>query len=392
MEFNISAKKYKFVVLIDQSPNILHLSNLSLFNFKNYESSTLAFCPSINCFLGDNGSGKTNLLDAIYHLSIGKSAFNSVDSQNIKHQEDFYIIQGDFELESQTQSIICSARIGQKKILKINKMQYEKLSEHVGKFPLVLIAPNDTEIIHDGSEFRRSFFDGFMSQLDQHYLQSLIRYNHFLQQRNSLLKQFAEKNYFDKDLLESYDSPILKFGFQIGQERKKFIEIYEPVFQKHYQNLSDFHEEVELVYESQFLDEHYEKKYRGALQKDMILQRTTQGIHKDDFSFTIKKYPIKKFGSQGQQKSYLIALKLAQFEIIKLNKGISPILLLDDIFDKLDEKRMSKLIEMVAKGNFGQIFITDARPERTYQIFEKMDIEVNFFQIKEGTVEELQVK
>lgn len=366
----------------------MYLQSIQLRQFKNYESLELEFSPQINSIVGENGSGKTNLLDAIYYLSIGKSAFNALDSQNILHEQSFFSIQGEFQKENSSNTIRCVVQTGKKKLLKVNQNTYQKISEHLGKFPVVLIAPNDTDLITLGSELRRNFFDSLISHLDFEYLQKLIQYNHWLKQRNSLLKQQMDGRPLDNDLLETYNLPMLEVGKTLNQNRTRFIQEFQPIFQKHYQFLTSQKEKTNITYRSQFSDENYEKVFRESLRKDMILQRTNVGIHRDDYDFEINSYPLKKFGSQGQQKSFVIALKLAQFEILKKHKNLTPILLLDDIFDKLDDERMAKLVEMVAQSTFGQIFITDARPERTLQVFKSLAIEKAVFHIEKGKSKE----
>ncbi|HXA01932.1 MAG TPA: DNA replication/repair protein RecF [Cytophagaceae bacterium] len=364
----------------------MYLENINLLNFKNYEELSLSFSEQVNFFMGANGSGKTNLLDAIYYLSLSKSAFNSNDSQNIKTGADFFMLSGSFIKDSKTSLVQASFAKGQKKVLKINKNPYEKLSEHIGEFPVVLIAPNDTDIIREGGEFRRKFFDGILAQLSHAYLNELIKYNHLLKQRNSLLKQFSERNHTDQDLVDTYDVQIISAAKFIYGERKKFLDEFVPVFTNHYQNLSEEKEETSLSYTSQLESTDFEKEYRQALKRDIILQRTTYGIHRDDFIFKIGEHPLKSYGSQGQQKSFVIALKLAQFDIIKKQKGFKPILLLDDIFDKLDDHRISKLMEMVAGHSFGQLFITDARAGRSEKLFAQIKAEVKVWRVEQGKI------
>lgn len=341
------------------------------------------FSSQINCFVGENGGGKTNLLDAIHYLSVTKSAFNTVDIQNIQHEQPFFLIKGTFIAGEKPHTIQCSLKRGQKKVVKHNRKAYEKISAHIGIFPVILIAPDDTGIIREGSEMRRKFFDGAISQLDPVYLENLIKYNHVLRQRNSLLRQFAERDYMDQDLLENYDDQLLRFGTDIHARRRQYIREYLPEFQRHYQNLSQGREQTGLQYESDFARDP-ETIFSGSLKRDLALQRTTRGAHKDDFIFEIEGYPLKKFGSQGQQKSFLIALKLAQFDCVRAAKGYKPILLLDDIFDKLDEVRIRKLMEMVADHSFGQLFVTDARPERTVGIFDHIEGDIKIFDITKG--------
>ena len=373
---------------IRQKPStlkLMHLESIRLTNFKNYTSVNLKFSAETNCFLGKNGSGKTNLLDAIYYLSFTKSANQSQDLQCIKHNESFFSIKGTFEQEAKKRVVLCGLQSGKKKLVKLDDKPYKKASEHVGKFPLVMIAPNDTDVIRGTSEARRRFFDAILSQVNPIYLQNLIEYNHVVKQRNSLLKQFAERDHFDADLLESFDQKLLDLGAQIFETRKDFTETFSPIVKQHYQNLSENNESVDLRYESHFSG-NARQLLKENLKKDLILKRSNVGTHKDEFHFSMDDRPIKKFGSQGQQKSYLIALKLANFDYLFQEKGIKPLLLLDDVFDKLDDFRITKLMEMVASDHFGQIFVTDARPERTRSIFQSIAHEVSFFDMSDGKV------
>lgn len=360
------------------------LENISLVNFKNYNDLKLTFSPEINCFVGNNGVGKTNILDAIYYLSMTKSAFNNVDHQNIRHGQAFFSIHGAFLKEDGQFQIHCSLKAGQKKVVKKNKKIYDKISEHIGEFPVVLIAPYDTDLIREGSEGRRRFFDSILSQLDQGYLKCLLQYNHALKQRNGLLKQFSDRQYFDMDLLDPYDQQIITLGDYIWRKRKDFITEFKPVFASHFEFLCSNKEDTNLNYVSDFMTSNFSKLFKDNHKKDLMLQRTTLGIHKDEFEFTIQENPLKKFGSQGQQKSFIIALKLAHFDMIKKAKGFNPLLLLDDIFDKLDELRIQKLMTMVAGNTFGQIFVTDARSERTKEVFKTLEGDIRVFTIDAG--------
>lgn len=366
----------------------MHLESIRLSNFKNYPAANLEFSKEINCFLGKNGSGKTNLLDAIFYLSFTKSANQSQDLQCILHEEQFFSIKGAFNLAEKQRVVLCGLQQGKKKLVKLDDKPYKRASEHVGKFPIVMIAPNDTDVIRGTSEDRRKFFDAIIAQVDQLYLQNLIQYNHALKQRNSLLKQFAERDFFDADLLEPFDEKLIELGSQIFEVRKKFIATFQKMVNDHYKNLSEESEIIDLQYESHFLGD-IRAAFKENQRKDLILKRTNVGIHKDDFPFLMDEKPIRKFGSQGQQKSYLIALKLANFDYFFQEKGIKPLLLLDDIFDKLDDFRITKLVEMVASETFGQIFVTDARPERTLSIFEEMNQDVKMFSIEKGEVSEI---
>ena len=346
----------------------MFLRHLSLVNYKNFDSKTLEFDPVINCLVGDNGVGKTNVLDSIYHLCFGKSYFNPVSTQNIKHGTDFFVVEGEFEKNERTEKILCSFKKGTKKVIKRNGKPYEKFSEHIGFLPLVIISPSDRDLILEGSETRRKFMDGVISQSDKVYLQNLIKYNKVVAQRNSLLKYFAANRTFDKDTLSIYNEQMNTLGTAIHQKRVEFIESFLPIFIEQYHNISEKDEQIDLSYESQLSDESLLELLKQNIDKDRALQYTSVGTHKDDLSFTIAGHPIKKFGSQGQQKSFLIALKLAQFHFIKQLADTTPILLLDDIFDKLDENRVSHIVGLVKDDNFGQIFISDTHADRTENV------------------------
>ncbi|MDJ1471179.1 DNA replication and repair protein RecF [Cytophagaceae bacterium DM2B3-1] len=366
----------------------MYLERIQLLNFKNHEELSLTLSPSVNGIVGINGSGKTSLLDAIYMLALTKSAFSQTDAQCIRHGAEFFMIDGVFkeipsgETSARGQQVTCSLKIGSRKVVMLDKKAYERLSEHIGRFPVVLISPDDTDLIRDTSELRRKFFDNMLSQLDHKYLDTLMQYNSVMKHRNSLLKQFYERNYFDKDLLETFDTQLLPLGDVIHQKRHQFIQSFVPLVQKYYAFISESREEVDLIYESELFESSFKYDYSFAMKRDLQLQRTTKGVHKDDFVFEISRYALKKFGSQGQQKSFVIALKLAQFEILQKEKGSKPLLLLDDIFDKLDDLRINKLIEMITNQTFGQLFITDARPERSRQIFASLATDVRMFEIE----------
>ena len=359
----------------------MYLQKISLVNFKNIESQTFSFEKKINCFVGNNGVGKTNVLDAIYYLSFAKSYFNPVAVQNIKHQQDFFVVEGEYLVNNRSEKIICSLKKGQKKVLKRNGKIYERFSDHIGQFPLVIISPADRDLIIEGSETRRKFIDGVISQQDKQYLKALISYNKVLGQRNALLKFFAANRTFDELNLSVYNEQLILYGTQIYEKRKEFLKEFVPIFNEKYQIISNDKEHVSLHYKSQLEDLSFEELLKRNLEKDKILQYTSVGVHKDDLSFEIGTYPVKKFGSQGQQKSYLIALKLAQFEFIKRQSNITPILLLDDIFDKLDEHRVAQIIELVNKDEFGQIFITDTHFERTETVVKQSNKPYEIFNL-----------
>lgn len=346
----------------------MYLKNLSLLNYKNISEADYSFDAKINCFVGKNGIGKTNVLDAIYHLSYGKSYFNPLALQNIKQGEEFFVIDGTFEKNGRAEHIVCSLKKGQKKVLKRNGKIYDKFSEHIGFIPLVIISPSDSDLITEGSETRRKFIDSVISQLDAQYLQQLINYQKVAAQRNALLKYFALNRTFDPDTLSIYNEQLDGPGQVIFEKRKAFLSEFIPIFNRHHQSITGSAEDVSLVYESHLHEKKLAALLEESLQRDRVLQYTSAGVHKDDLLFEIDGHPIKKFGSQGQQKSFLIALKLAQFEFIKKQSGVLPILLFDDIFDKLDETRVAKIVQMIDDKVFGQIFISDTHPERTEAI------------------------
>jgi DNA replication and repair protein RecF len=346
----------------------MFLKKLSLFNYKNFSEANFDFDTKINCFVGKNGIGKTNIIDAIYHLANGKSYFNPLAIQNIKHNEEFFVVDGEFEKNNREEKITCSFKKGQKKILKRNGKVYDKFSDHIGLIPLVIISPSDNDLIIEGSETRRRFIDSVISQLDATYLQQIIHYQKIISQRNALLKYFALNHTFDIDTLTIYNEQLDELGAPIFEKRTKFIQEFTPIFGKYYKTISNNSENVSLVYESQLNQDTTINLLHNNINKDRALHYTSVGIHKDDLLMLIDSYPIKKFGSQGQQKSFLIALKLAQFDFLKNQSGEKPILLFDDIFDKLDENRVEKIVEMVNQEEFGQLFISDTHSERTENI------------------------
>jgi len=357
------------------------LQKLSLLNYKNFEAQSFEFDAKINCFVGNNGVGKTNVLDAIYHLSFGKSYFNPITTQNIKHEEEFFVIEGIYNKKEVSEKIVVSAKRGQKKIIKRNAKAYEKFSDHIGFLPLVIISPSDRDLIIEGSDTRRKFIDGVISQGDSNYLQSLIKYNKVLVQRNSLLKYFAVNNTFSQDTLDIYNQQLQDFGSVIFEKRVAFLNEFLPIFLSRYKAISSNKEPVNLVYRSQLQENNLLSLLSENINKDKASQYTSCGIHKDDLGFEIDGYSIKKFGSQGQQKSFLIALKLAQFDFIKAQSKVNPILLLDDIFDKLDEERVSQIITLVDNENFGQLFMTDTHAKRTEAVVKKVSQTYKMFRL-----------
>lgn len=368
----------------------MYLQELSLINFKNYSQTELEFSPKINCFIGQNGVGKTNLLDAIYYLSMCKSYLNPIDSQNIKYNEEFFVLQGDYLLKEKHEYIYCGLKKNRKKQFKRNKKEYQKLSDHIGLLPVVMISPLDNSLILDGSDERRKFMDSVISQYDKVYLDNLIRYNRALTQRNKLLKDFYQNRTFDRDTIEIWDDQLVALGEKIYNVRVKFVEELIPIFQEYYTRISGNKEQVKLIYDSQLHDSEFKGLLNDSIEKDRIVQHTTVGIHKDDLILTLEDHPMKKAGSQGQQKTYLVSLKLAQFDFIKEINGFKPILLLDDIFDKFDKIRVRQIIELVAENHFGQIFITDTSQDRLKEILKETNIPHHIFLI--DSTDSLQVK
>lgn len=323
--------------------------------------------------------GKTNLLDAIHYLAFCKSYFNVSDSQNIRHEESFFVLKGEFDKGGEHSEVYCGLKRNQKKVFRRNKKDYERLSEHIGMFPLVMISPSDSDLINGSSELRRKFLDGIISQYDKLYLDKLISYNQVLKHRNALLKHFHDNRNFDSETLEVWDDQLVMYGRFILERRLEFLRRFIPLFNHHYRFISDSKEEVSLDYENSLGEKDFKTALLSALPRDRQVHYTTVGPHKDDLEFLLGDHSLKKFASQGQQKSYLLALKLAQFEFIKEEKLTTPLLLLDDIYDKLDEERFTRLMEMVSGPGFGQVFITDTHPERMEQLLNKKNIQNKIF-------------
>jgi len=361
--------------------NSLILNKLSLINYKNILSSNFEFDSNINCFVGNNGVGKTNVLDSIYHLAMSKSYFHSLSSQTINHNAKFMLIEGDFTKGIKNENIICSLKKGQNKTLKRNGKIYKRFSDHIGLIPVVMISPYDRDLIQEGSSNRRKFTDNVISQNNKTYLTQIIKYQKILFQRNALLKFFKKKQTFDIDILKVYDNQLSELSIPIHNTRLDFFKNFVPVFIKRYNSISQNKETVNISYDSQLNYESLNNLLNNSLEKDRIVQYTSCGIHKDDLIFEIDKFPIKKFGSQGQQKTFLIALKLAQFDYLKTKSNSSPILLLDDIFDKLDNNRVKQLIQLVNEDEFGQLFISDTDYNRTEKIISEIDSSYKMFKL-----------
>ncbi len=364
----------------------MHLERLSLINYKNIKELDVVFSPRINCFIGNNGVGKTNILDAVYYLSFCKSYFAATDQMNINHDADFMVLEGKYIRKELEEAIYCGVKRGQKKNFKRNKKEYQKLSEHIGLLPIVMVSPADGRLITDGSEERRKYMDSVISQYDRKYLDDLIRYNRVIQQRNKLLKNFAAGAKFDEDSLAIWDEQLIVLGTDIHNKRTDFLQKLMPVFQEYYNIISQGNEKVDLQYKSQLNDSNLRDLLLNARWKDQVMQYTTAGIHKDDLVLNLGDYPIKKMGSQGQKKTYLIALKLAQFEFIKHLSGFNPILLLDDIFDKLDSNRVEQIVRLVSEERFGQIFISDTNRDHLDEILSVSALDYRLFVVDGGAI------
>ncbi len=363
------------------------LKRISILNYKNLEQVELNFSRKINCIIGKNGMGKTNLMDAVYYLSFCKSPTNPIDSQNILHDRDFFVIQGFYETDSgEPEEVYCGLKKRVKKQFKRNKKEYSRLSDHIGLIPLVMVSPADSWLIAGGSEERRRFMDVVISQFDREYLDALIRYNKALMQRNTLLKSDMEP---EEELMLVWEEMMASAGEVVYRKRREFIDEFISVFQSYYSYISKDQEQVSLTYESHAQDGSLLEMLKESRQRDRILGYSTKGIHKDDLIMQLGEFPIKREGSQGQNKTYLIALKLAQFEFLKrTGSQTTPIVLLDDIFDKLDASRVEQIVKLVAGDSFGQIFVTDTNRDHLDKILRKIEGDYKLFEVAEGVVTE----
>lgn len=365
------------------------LQHIQLTNFKNYAGADITCSTGVNCLVGKNGMGKTNFLDAIYYLCMTKSHFSLSDQYLVRHEQDFFRLSGKFKTPSSHKNIVAKYQLRKKKVFEANQVPYVRLAEHIGQLPVVMVAPDDTQLATEGSENRRKYIDNTLSQIDQEYLQQLILYNKLLKQRNALLKKMGEEHKFQPALLHTYNHQMLAPATFIYEKRAAFAEVLQPVFQVMYNYISNEAEKVQLHYKSPLQENNLEELFRKNQEKDRILQRTTAGIHKDDLTFEIEKRPLKKFASQGQLKSYILALKLSQYEILREFKEVSPILLLDDIFDKLDQYRVFQLLELLVGGQFGQVFISDTNVNRVAKTLDKLQAEHKQFLVENGTIGEI---
>jgi DNA replication and repair protein RecF len=359
----------------------MRIDSLSILNYKNITEAELTFSPKINCFIGDNGMGKTNILDALYYLSFCKSFSNPIDSQNIQHEADFFMLNGKYVVNNKAEEIYCGMKRKQKKQFKRNKNEYERLSDHIGLLPLVFVSPDDLILISEGSDERRKFIDGVLSQCNHTYLHQLIQYNNALKQRNALLKSEQK---VDVSLFEIWEEQMILFGTYIFEQRKIFLSEFVPIFRDIYHQISGGHEIIDLLYQSQHEQADMQQRMVQTRERDLILGYSTQGIHKDELEMQLDGFPIKRVGSQGQNKTYLVSLKLAQHFFLQRAHNFAPILLLDDIFDKLDSKRVERIVQLVSSNSFGQIFITDTNREHLDSILSKLHNDTRIFTVTNG--------
>jgi len=358
-----------------------HLSRLNLLHFRNHREAEVELGPEVNCFTGANGVGKTNLLDAVHYLALGKSYFDAVDMHNILRGEELFMLQGIMTTTEGEDAILCSVRKGLRKIMSRNRKEYDRLADHVGRYPVVMITPFDGQLVLEGSEVRRRFLDGLIAQFDKTYLEALIRYNRALAHRNALLKHFAQNGGGSREALEPWDEELIAHGTTVFEVRNAFMHDLVPLLEAHYQGISSGPERVALEYRTALSEGGLRELLAGSWERDRSAQHTTVGIHKDDLVFTLDGEPLKRFGSQGQQKTYLIALKLAQFDLTQARSGNRPILLLDDIFDKIDPQRMRHLLKLLSDQRFGQVLITDTDASRLHKALDGLDLDTRFFQL-----------
>lgn len=362
----------------------MYLKKLSLINFKNLAQETIAPDEGINCFVGDNGTCKTNIIDAVYYLSMCKSSLPMSDGQCVRHGEQFFVLDGEYvNRDGRHEQVSCSFTRGEKKVFKRNGKAYERLSDHVGLIPAVIVSPSDSMLISDAAEERRRYLNGFISQLDKEYLLAMMHYNAALAERNKLLKISS-----DEQMLSIYDRQLVSYGSKVHEARGRYVERLAPAVAEYYGLLSGDREKVELRYRSELNETPFANLLAASRGRDIANGFTTSGIHRDDLVFGIGGMPLRKYGSQGQQKSFIIALKLAQYRVILEQSGEKPILLLDDLFDKLDEGRVRELIRLVASDGFGQIFITDCNRERMQRILESAGCPHRIFNVTYGRITE----
>jgi DNA replication and repair protein RecF len=364
----------------------MHIEQLKLLNFKNYKAETFHFSPNINCLVGLNGMGKTNVLDAIYYACMSKSYFNMLDSHVVNLEETFFRLEMSIENEDRKDKLVVKMQPKKLKEFEVNGSKYEKITEHIGRFPVVMISPEDTLLATEGSEARRKLMDNTLSQLSHEYLMALIQYNGILKQRAAALKLMYQSQQYNQGLIDVYNVQLIDPATIIHQKRVDFISELTPVFYAFYALISGEKEQVKLEFLSDMNDETLEHLLEKNKEKDRILQRTSAGLHRDDISFVIDENQLKRFASQGQTKSFVLALKLSQYELLRRAKGIKPFLLLDDIFDKLDPQRVSFLIDLLLQKDFGQIFMTDAHKNRISDILVEKNASFQVFEIENAKI------
>lgn len=360
----------------------MYLKKLVLINFKNIAQAEITLSERLNCFVGDNGAGKTNVLDAVYYLSMSKSALSMTDGQSVRHGEDFFVVEGTYAGDSGSNDTVnCSFLRRSGKVLKLNGKEYDRMADHVGRFPVVMVSPQDSVLITDAAEERRRYLNAFLSQLDRDYLASLMRYNAVLAERNRFLKSSS-----DEQMLQIYDMQLADHAARIYERRRDIIERMRPLVAEFYRQLSDGREQVEIEYRSELASASMGELLLASRERDIVNGFTTSGVHRDDMSLRIGGYPLRKYGSQGQQKSFLMSLKLAQYRILAEVCGERPLLLLDDLFDKLDTSRVENLLTLVAGDDFGQIFITDCNRSRLETILSRAGEKYALFMVEGGDI------
>ena len=360
----------------------MYLKKLVLINFKNIAQAEITLSERLNCFVGDNGAGKTNVLDAVYYLSMSKSALSMTDGQSVRHGEDFFVVEGTYAGDSGSNDTVnCSFLRRSGKVLKLNGKEYDRMADHVGRFPVVMVSPQDSVLITDAAEERRRYLNAFLSQLDRDYLASLMRYNAVLAERNRFLKSSS-----DEQMLQIYDIQLADHAARIYERRRDIIERMRPLVAEFYRQLSGDREQVEIEYRSELASASMGELLLASRERDIVNGFTTSGVHRDDMSLRIGGYPLRKYGSQGQQKSFLMSLKLAQYRILAEVCGERPLLLLDDLFDKLDTSRVENLLTLVAGDDFGQIFITDCNRSRLETILSRAGEKYALFMVEGGDI------
>lgn len=367
----------------------MQLSRLKIINFKNYESQTLDFSPRLNCLTGLNGMGKTNVLDAVFFVCLCKSHSGLNDRSLVRHGEDFFRLEAQFKSGKEKSKVVAKYQLGGRKEFERNGNAVERLSDHIGQFPVVMIAPDDVSLVQEGSEDRRRFLDTTLSQISADYLRNLVQYNALLKQRNALLKSFFEQRRFDSVLLESIDRQMPDPAKELYEQRSSFVEQFKPYFADFYAAISGSREAVDMTYQSDLSKGVLNELFQQSLEKDRVLQRSTVGPHRDDLLLFMDGLPVKKFASQGQLKSYLLALRLAQYEVLRQQIGQTPILLLDDIFDKLDETRVRQLVGLLIERDFGQVFVTDTQRSRMESVVSSFDGAYKMFEVDNAVVQEV---